>query len=354
MENGARFCLSFSIFHFPFSILIVLLSLPAQGQLLPNLGGQRVGISALTFLKNDISPRSMAMGGANVTTQGDLYSAATNPALMSEVRTAGLSASTMRYGQGALLHSQVTAAYPLTVSGTLFAQYHMLNMGNEAIRTEFQPYGTGQTFSAYSLSAGLGYSQNLSDRFSAGVTLKFMQEKLAQYTANAFSADVGFLYRVDFRNLRFAAALQHFGTNSTLSGNYNADVLGTGTQTGTSGYPAPTLFKMGAQIDAFRQGEHLLTAHLQLNHPNDNSENIRIGAEYAYAQLFYARLGIKLGVDNEQIPSGGLGLKTNFGRNAIMLDYAVFQSRYLGLYQQLGIRFSLAPMETETVTPVSN
>ena len=224
----------------------------------------------------------------------------------------------------------------------------MLNMGNEAIRTEFQPFGTGQTFAAYSLNVAIGYSQALSDRFSAGVTVKYLQETLAQYNAGAFVADVGFLYRTDYRNLRFAAALQHFGANSTLKGNYNPDVLNTGNDVNTEGYPAPTLFKMGAQIDAFRQGEHLITAHLQLNHPNDNSENIRIGLEYAYAQMFYARLGTKLGVDNEQIPGGGVGFKTTFGRNVILLDYALFQSRFLGLYQQLGIRFSLAKdIETE-------
>ena len=56
----------------------------AQAQILPNLGGQRAGISALTFLKNDVSPRSIALGGANLTLSTDGMAAFHNPALMSQ------------------------------------------------------------------------------------------------------------------------------------------------------------------------------------------------------------------------------------------------------------------------------
>lgn len=314
----------------------VLISFQANGQLLPNLGGQRVGISAFTFLKNDISPRSMGMGGASVATTGDAWCATVNPAQASEVRNLAFGVSHLRYA-GTLSHSNINAYAPLGAAGTIYATYHMLNLANQDVRSEFHPYGTGETYAAYSLAASVGYGRKLSDFFSVGVELKYLHERLARYRAGAVAADIGFLYRTDWRNLRFAAALQNFGANSTLQGDYQNDPFGTGASTATEGYPAPTVFKMGAQLDAWRSGEHVLTASAQLNHPNDNAENIRIGAEYSYGGLLFLRAGLKLNVMNERAPSAGIAFKHNFGNTELNLAYATFPSRYLGWYHQLGL-----------------
>ena len=313
----------------------------AQAQLLPNLGGQRVGISAFTFLKNDISPRSLAMGGANVTTAGDAYSAANNPAALSEVRQYAAGASVLSYAAGTFAHSNFSVLIPVKEAGTFFVNGNMLSMGSEKVRTEFQPLGTGETFANYSLSTGLGYSQRLSQMFSIGIEIKYLQERLAQYRTGAIAADIGFLYRTDWRNLRFGVVLQHFGANSTLKGNYSPNLLQNGQEVPTEGYPAPALFKMGAQLDVVNVANHLLTAQLQLNHPNDNAENIRLGLEYLVSEMFYIRGGVKLNIANERAPVGGLGFKTNFGGSTIKIDYGISPSRFLGLYHNVGLAFYL-------------
>ena len=65
----------------------------AQAQLFPNLGGQRAGISALTFLKMEVSPRAAGLAGANVVLSGDGYSAFVNPATADEISGLSVAAS---------------------------------------------------------------------------------------------------------------------------------------------------------------------------------------------------------------------------------------------------------------------
>jgi len=105
---------------------------------------------------------------------------------------------------------------------------------------------------------------------------------------------------------------------------------------------------MGAQLDAYRDEQQLLTAHIQLNHPNDNAENIRIGLEYGFGDMFFARAGVKLNVRNERLPTGGVGFKLNAGPVLIQADYGLSPSRYLGLYHNLGLSFMLARKNPST------
>jgi Type IX secretion system protein PorV len=342
-------------FMFRCLLLAVLLLVAggAQAQLFPNLGGQRVGISALPFLKNDLSPKSTGMGGANATLKGDAFGATINPAQAAEQRGFTVGVSNLLYG-GGLNHSLVTGILPLNANGNLYSNVHMLSMGQEKVRTEFAPNGTGEYFLAYSLAAEVGYAQNLSEQFSMGVGLKYIREQLAEFSANGIAADIGFLYRTDWRNLRFGAALQNFGTNSTLKGSYNPNLLQNGTTTSTEGYPAPTLFKMGASFDAYAKDDHLITAHLQLNHPNDNAENIRIGGEYIWSKTLMLRAGVKLGVANERVPTAGIGYRFSFGGQLLQMDYAANKTQYLGWMHSLGLSFSIAKADAAAADVTTN
>ena len=80
------------------SLIMFAASVQSSAQLLPNLGGQRTGSSTLTFLKNDANPRSIGMGGANVTFKEDGYAAFMNPAATATLK--GLDFSTSNYFHG--------------------------------------------------------------------------------------------------------------------------------------------------------------------------------------------------------------------------------------------------------------
>ena len=81
-------------------LLLSLSSLFIQAQLLPNFGGQRAGLSALSFLKNDLSPVSFAMASASVANKGNLYSSENNPAALVQLKRSGIVISNLSVGAG--------------------------------------------------------------------------------------------------------------------------------------------------------------------------------------------------------------------------------------------------------------
>ncbi len=325
--------------------LLSLLALPAMhAQLLPRLGGQRAGISALTFLKIDPSPRSAAMASANVSLSGDVYSTNTNPAGLADVDKLCFAASNTFWAAG-INHAFFSGVKPTKI-GVFGLSITSLMTGRMERRTEFQPDGTGQYFSASNTAIGLSYSKRLTDYFSYGVTLKYVNEQLAEYVAQTAVVDLGFLYRTDWKDLSFAVAMQSFGTNSKLKGDYEPDGLNSKPVT-ISAYPAPTTFKLGVSMIPWKTDDKSLTVIAQLNHPSDNAENIRIGVEFEYKKLLYLRAGYKINVDDQKYPTAGLGVKAHIGKHALHIDYAVDPTPYLGWIHRFGLSFGLNKLDRE-------
>ena len=102
------------------TIASLLFTLSGFGQLLTNLGGQRAGVSALTFLKNDVSPRSMAMSGANLALSADGMSTAHNTALMAQAEDMHFMATDLLIGAG-IHQSWLSGVVPLKASNSAIA-----------------------------------------------------------------------------------------------------------------------------------------------------------------------------------------------------------------------------------------
>ncbi|MEM9025102.1 MAG: hypothetical protein AAGB22_15250, partial [Bacteroidota bacterium] len=164
------------------SLLIasLLLASTSYAQIFPNLGGQRAGLSALSFLKNEVSPRSLALSGSSVAMPGDGYALFVNPA--AAIDQTGLNITTANMMVGAGIHQTFLSGILPHESSAFGLSVNALNSGSMEVRTEFQPEGTGQQFYATNIATGLTYSRTLSDMFSIGITLKYVYEKLAEYT----------------------------------------------------------------------------------------------------------------------------------------------------------------------------
>ncbi len=136
---------------------IMLISLFAKAQLIPNFGSQRAGLSTLSFLKNDINPRSSALSGASVALSGDGFSIHTNPAAITDVESFNISLSNLSLGAG-VQQSFVSMIAPRKNKLSAFGlSLNILNSGPMKVRTEFQPNGTGEKFYVQKL----GRSRNI-------------------------------------------------------------------------------------------------------------------------------------------------------------------------------------------------
>jgi len=332
------------------SILFAGFGVPCFSQLFPNLGGQRAGISGLTFLKNDLSPRSVGMGGASVAISGDGYANHTNIASASEVKDYRIAAGNLLYAAG--LNQQHAAVFIPGKYSAWTVAINSLTTGNMEERTEFQPFGTGRYFRADCFYAGVGYSRQLSDKFSFGLFAKYIKEQIASFNASTLGVDLGFMYRTDFKDLRFAVALENFGPNSKLTGGDKAPVdFNRRNGIPVDNYPLPTLFKMGVSMVPIKTEDYSLLTSVQLNHPNDNAENIRLGAEFNYRDLLFARAGYKVSVAGQTFPTMGLGVQVPFGRYGMRIDYGANPTDFLGIQHMIGVSIAIdKPTEKSSST----
>ncbi len=313
-----------------------------QAQVLPNYGGERAGLSALTFLKNDINPRSLAMGGASVANTGDAYSIFTNPAALTQLNHNTFSMQNMFVGAG-VNQSFVSGTFPNAERNDVFGfSINGLNSGRIKERTEFMPQGTGREFSVINMAFGLTYARKLSEQFSAGLSMKYIYENIADFTAHTAAIDMSFLYKTDWKDLQFAVVVANFSGNNALS---NRDELPVDFNR-TPGIALddntlPILFSLGASARPYQNGSHSIYTSFQINHPNDNAENIRFGGEYDYADVYFLRAGYRISVEGQHWPSFGFGVKAGIGENTMYIDYAANPTNFVGMQHLIGLRFAL-------------
>lgn len=319
------------------SLLILSLSagIATFGQILPNFGGQRAGLSALSFLKNDMSPTSFGMAGASVANPGNLYSAEINPAALVQISGSGFALSNMVIGAG-INQSLFNGAKILKDGSVIGFGVNSLNSGAMEIRTEFEPNGTGQQFYVNNTAVGLNYARRLSQQFSIGIGLKYVFEGISTYRNHTVTSDIGFLYSTDFKNLTFAVTVKNFGGNSSMTGDeveagYNR------TAVSLEKYTAPTVFKMGLSFVPYETETKKLLVSAELNHPSDNAENIRVGGELGLRELLFVRCGYKLSVRGQNYPTAGIGIKTRIGANPLYIDYGINPTNQMGVQHIFGV-----------------
>ncbi len=313
----------------------LLITAASFGQILPNFGGQRAGLSALSFLKNDMSPQSFGMAGASVANSGNLFSAEVNPAALAQLGNGGLALSNMVIGAG--INQSVLAGSKVLDDGSVLGfTVNSLNSGVMEVRTEFEPNGTGQQFYANNTALGLSYARRLSRQFSLGIGIKYVYEGIATYTNHTVTSDIGFLYTTDFKDLTFAVAVKNFGGNSSMSGD-DLEVGYNRTAVSLEKYTAPTVFRLGLSFIPYATDSKELMVSAELNHPSDNAENIRLGGQLNMNELLFLRLGYKLSVKGQNYPTAGLGVKTRIGVHPLYIDYGINPTNQMGVQHIFGI-----------------
>ena len=323
-------------------LFALLCSFSATAQILPNYGGERAGLSALSFLKNDMSTRSLGLAGTSLALEGDAYSVMNNPAALTELKSTSYALSHLFLG-GGVNQSFAAANIPMKDrTSTLSFSINALNSGDMEERTEFQPMGTGRQVSVANIAVGATYARQLSALFSAAVSVKYIYEGVAGFNNSNATVDLAFLYRTDFRDLKFAAMVQNFGGNSSLGS--DGDIPTTfnrSTGIGLEANVVPTIFKLGISMVPWKKGDHSLLTALQLNHPNDNAENYSAGIEYHWKEIFYARAGYRISVRHRHIPTFGIGVRSRLGQHPFYIDYAANPTNFIGMQHSIGLRFQI-------------
>ncbi len=300
---------------------------PAHAQLIPVLGSQRAGTAMAQFLKIGVGGRAVGMGEAFAAVANDASALYWNPA--------GIAQTT----QNEVVFSHVN--WPVEVRHEFVGYVHHFGRANvfgvsvTALHTEdmeetteFAPLGTGNYVTFGDLAVGLTFARQMTDRFSFGVTAKYMDETLAEVHARAIMVDLGTYYWTGFGKSRFAVAVSNFSTR-------NIEPKGTiTTRDGTAqnsfqDFAPPTVFRIGFATEVLENEQHRMTTAVQLNHPNDNAENVNLGVEYCWNKALALRSGYRLNYDEESFTFGG-GVALPMGGIHLNLDFSYSDFGRLG------------------------
>jgi hypothetical protein len=315
-----------------FAVLFLSLANNSYAQLFPNLGGQRVGTSSLQFLKIGNNARGTAMGETYVAVANDMSSLQYNPAGLVLFDDNGITVN----------HTQWFVDTKLENFGGV---YHFggnaiglsitsLRTEDMKVTTEYQPEGTGDYFRFSDLSLGLSFSRKMTDQFSFGATVKYVEEVLGDLKIKTVVGDLATYYKTGLGTSRFAVMICNFGGQVSPTGSVN--LVGGRVVNSFQKFSPPTVFKIGFAIEPWMDKNNRITTSIQLNSPNDNAENFSLGGEYAYKDFLFFRCGYKFNVDAESF-SAGTGVKFPFSFAKANLDYSIAQYKELGLTH----RFSL-------------
>jgi len=315
----------------------VLLSGESFSQLFPVLGGQRAGISTAQFLKIGVGGRATAMGDAFVAIANDASALYWNPAGLSQ-----FSDNQVIFSHNSWVvdinHDFLGAVYHLDETNTFGLAFTSLSMQKMKVTTEFAPFGTGEYFSFGDIAFAFTYARKMTDQFSFGGTIRYIEETLDKLKMRGIMIDLGTYYWTGLGSTRFAVAVTNFGNQLAPDG--EVVLVGKRTKSEWQAFSPPTVFRIGIAIDPYDEDNHKLTTSVQLNHPNDNSENVSLGAEYNYRigdfTSFFARGGYKFNVE-EQNYSFGAGVQLPIAIANFTFDYAYANFSRLGSAHRFSI-----------------
>lgn len=314
-------------------IFIAVAQATSFAQLFPNLGGQRTGTTSLQFLKIGNGARATGMGETFVAVSNDITSLQWNPAGLVAFKENGITASYTQWFVDTKL-AYFGGVYHFGGSNAVGVSVTSLRTEDMKVTTEFQPGGTGEYFRFSDIAIGLSFARQMTEQFSFGVTVKYVEENLGVLKMRGVLGDIATFYRTGLGTSRFAIMISNFGGQVKPSG--SVTLVNGATTSSFQRFPPPTSFQLGFALEPIMNKNNRLTTAIQLNSPTDNAENVNVGAEYAYKEFLFFRGGYKFNVDAENF-SAGIGLKVPISYAHANIDYSISNFKDLGIAH----RFSL-------------
>ncbi len=244
------------------------------------------GTTSAEFLMLGAGARGAALGGSFATIADDVTALYWNPAGLALMERPGATFSTYDYIADTR-YSWVGLAFPLSggerAIGIQGATY---GFTDQPVYTFENPEGDGSTYRVTQTFLGVTVAQNFSDRFSAGITGKFISDRLGLTSGTAFAIDFGtnFHASVGNRPVRAAFTIQNLGTElkhdgSGLAANFVRDSID---QTSipqepqparlrTKEFQLPVLFRFGVAFDFVNNSSNRVTVLSEFNQPNNAS-----------------------------------------------------------------------------------
>ena len=287
---------------------------------------EKVGTFDGQFLKIGVGARAAAMGGAFVGVADDATAVFWNAAGVARIDPDKSELSLNHANWPAELSFDMVSYvfHVKRIPGAFAVHGRALSMDPMEERTAYQPDGTGQTFDAGMMTAGVTYARSFTDKFSAGVTANLVHEGLADLSQQTFAFDVGTLYDVGTMGMKIGMAISNIGSQIQFIDREAR---------------LPAIFRVGTSAMLMQTADQRLLGSFEFSHPPDNSERVNVGAEYAFKKYLFLRGGYNFNYDTEGVAAGvGFHFPVSVAGQAD-LDYAFTDMMDLGAAHRFSLKF---------------
>lgn len=294
----------------------------------------KVGTTAAEFLTIPVGTKAMGMGGAFIAVADDITAAFYNPGSLSRIEN---NQFLTNYSEWLVGSKYSWFGLGIKISDDNYAAISVtsLDYGEEEVTTISSPEGTGEMWSASDIAIALTYSRNLTDRFSIGGSIKYIQQRIWNESASAFAADIGLLYHTQVEGLNIGMSISNFGTQMQLGGkdllrasdvdeayNYNNSTITSNLS--TDQWELPLIFAVGVSWKIDLLYDIAVTAAGDAIIPSNENTYLNLGGEMQWKNLFFARIGRNslLKENAEEGLTFGFGIKYDVSDIRIAVEYA--------------------------------
>lgn len=265
--------------------------LGAQEQDIGGMSFARVGSAGAEFLSLELSPRAQAMGGAFSASVLDASSAFGNPAGVNFVDKPSLFVTTLPYWVSTYFGG-IAYIHPLDPYQKVYGFARLMNSSNFDgfdVLSDGSVQNLG-TFSVSALAMGAGYARRYTDRAVMAIQAKGIYQRFGDFTsALGIALDVGSVYDLKWKGLRFGMALRNLGPDMRPSG--EKFIYRDSTKEAYESYPLPLTFRLGIAMNPIEDERGRLTVAVDMEHANNQAERFLLGVEYVYQDFLFLRYG---------------------------------------------------------------
>lgn len=314
----------------------------AGAQVVDNSDNTQYGTAAAEFLLLGAGARGTALGGAYAALATDVTALYYNPAGVAQIGRPGAMVSSYSY----LADTRYTwfgAAFPMSGgSRSVGVSLGSFGFSEQPVTTVENPDGDGRVYKVNQSFVAGTYAQNFSDRFSAGLSVKYITDHLGSTQAGTFAIDFGtnFHAMVGSRPLRAAfvisnlgGTLEHNGTDLDVTV-FREPPLGTvdvpqepsQASLKTKDFGLPVMFRVSVALDLVAQANNKVTLLSEFSQPNNTKPGAGMGLEWQALNLgnsgfsLAARGSYTIQPDNDLEFSSNAGFTTAESTGAFTSD----------------------------------
>lgn len=286
-------------------------------------GRNKLKPATFNFLKVATNARVAGMGGAFTAVADGVDGMIWNSAGLSSVEKFGYS---LNYSTWLVSSKFFSGGVAFNTDYGVFGM-HVVTFQLPAIKetTALVPDGTGKYVETGDMAIGVVYARQLTDKLSAGASMRYLQSKLGAETLNAVSFNVNTLMYTGYRSLRLGMNLKNLGGEQEIV-NQKSEM--------------PLVFHVGLAMELLGElGDPMsLTASAEGAYFTDSRQRWNFGGELWIQNILALRAGTKLHYDAETWSVGG-GVRHTFGGRRIQAD--ISYSNFGSLFEA-PLRFSFS------------